>query len=172
VEGSKVFREFPITPGRIEGLGRRSKPVIADYVPVVDRFVVTGATWPPQKDGQAAREWFDVVRYRRAERAPQDGRHRDFPPTRGKALGVPSAWEGLQVSVQTKRERRLGRTSGLLPQCVGVVAKTNRKLNSAGCPDEAFARMYLAGEFTTTYFAGELGRTSLENSLRRTSLEN
>lgn len=32
VEGSKVRREFPITPGRIEGQGRRSKPITADYV--------------------------------------------------------------------------------------------------------------------------------------------
>ncbi|MDP3089114.1 MAG: DEAD/DEAH box helicase family protein [Nitrospira sp.] len=32
VEGSRVLREYPITLGRIEGLGRRSKPLIADYV--------------------------------------------------------------------------------------------------------------------------------------------
>ena len=32
VEGSRVLREFPITLGRIEGLGRRAKPLIADYV--------------------------------------------------------------------------------------------------------------------------------------------
>jgi len=32
VEGSRVRREFPITPGRIEGLGRRGKPLAADYV--------------------------------------------------------------------------------------------------------------------------------------------
>jgi type I restriction enzyme R subunit len=32
VDGSKILREFPIAPGRIEGLGRRGKPVIADYV--------------------------------------------------------------------------------------------------------------------------------------------
>ncbi len=32
VEGSKILREFPIAPGRIEGLGRRGKPVVADYV--------------------------------------------------------------------------------------------------------------------------------------------
>jgi type I restriction enzyme R subunit len=32
VEGSKVLREYPITPGRIEGHGRRGKPLIADYV--------------------------------------------------------------------------------------------------------------------------------------------
>lgn len=32
VEGSKILREYPITLGRIEGYGRRSKPLIADYV--------------------------------------------------------------------------------------------------------------------------------------------
>jgi hypothetical protein len=32
VEGSKVLREYQITQGRIEGAGRRGKPLIADYV--------------------------------------------------------------------------------------------------------------------------------------------
>jgi type I restriction enzyme R subunit len=32
VEGSRVRREVPITPGRIEGLGRRGKGLSADYV--------------------------------------------------------------------------------------------------------------------------------------------
>jgi len=32
VEGSRVRREFPITPGRIEGAGRRGKALTADYV--------------------------------------------------------------------------------------------------------------------------------------------
>lgn len=32
VEGSRVRREFPIAPGRIEGKGRRGKPITADYV--------------------------------------------------------------------------------------------------------------------------------------------
>jgi len=32
VEGSRVLREYPLTLGRIEGLGRRAKPLIADYV--------------------------------------------------------------------------------------------------------------------------------------------
>ncbi len=31
-EGSRLRREYPITPGRIEGLGRRGKPLTADYV--------------------------------------------------------------------------------------------------------------------------------------------
>ena len=32
VEGSRIYREYPITLGRIEGHGRRAKPLIADYV--------------------------------------------------------------------------------------------------------------------------------------------
>jgi type I restriction enzyme, R subunit len=32
VEGSRIRREFPITPGRIEGHGRRGNPLTADYV--------------------------------------------------------------------------------------------------------------------------------------------
>ncbi len=32
VEGSRIRREYHITPGRIEGLGRRGKPLSADYV--------------------------------------------------------------------------------------------------------------------------------------------
>src|SRR5450759_2698768 len=32
VENSRIRREYPITPGRIEGLGRRGKALTADYV--------------------------------------------------------------------------------------------------------------------------------------------
>jgi type I restriction enzyme R subunit len=32
VEGSRIAREYPITLGRLEGHGRRGKPLIADYV--------------------------------------------------------------------------------------------------------------------------------------------
>ena len=32
VEGSRIRREYPITLGRLEGQGRRGKPLIADYV--------------------------------------------------------------------------------------------------------------------------------------------
>jgi type I restriction enzyme R subunit len=32
VEGSRILREYAITPGRIEGYGRRSRPLTADYV--------------------------------------------------------------------------------------------------------------------------------------------
>ena len=32
VEGSRILREYPISPGRIEGHGRRGKPLFADYV--------------------------------------------------------------------------------------------------------------------------------------------
>src|SRR5271165_2491971 len=32
VEGSRIRREYSITLGRLEGQGRRAKPLIADYV--------------------------------------------------------------------------------------------------------------------------------------------
>src|ERR1700730_3290832 len=32
VEGSRIRREYTIAPGRIEGQGRRGKPLMADYV--------------------------------------------------------------------------------------------------------------------------------------------
>src|ERR1700694_6115358 len=32
VEGSRIRREYVIVPGRIEGQGRRGKPLVADYV--------------------------------------------------------------------------------------------------------------------------------------------
>src|SRR5215208_6473585 len=32
VEGSRIRREYPITLGRLEGLGRRAKPLVADYL--------------------------------------------------------------------------------------------------------------------------------------------
>jgi type I restriction enzyme R subunit len=32
VEGSRILREYPIAPGRIEGAGRRGTPLAADYV--------------------------------------------------------------------------------------------------------------------------------------------
>src|SRR5204863_6644858 len=32
IEGSRIRREYIITPGRIEGLGRRGKPLCADYI--------------------------------------------------------------------------------------------------------------------------------------------
>ncbi|MEI7929497.1 MAG: hypothetical protein WCH40_13185, partial [Verrucomicrobiales bacterium] len=32
VEGSRIRREYPIAPGRLEGYGRRGKSLTADYV--------------------------------------------------------------------------------------------------------------------------------------------
>src|SRR5580658_11163696 len=32
VEGSRIHREYPITLGRLEGHGRRGKPLTADYI--------------------------------------------------------------------------------------------------------------------------------------------
>jgi type I restriction enzyme, R subunit len=51
VEGSRILREYPITLGRIEGHGRRSKPLIADYVLVYRNHklaVVEAKAWDEQ----------------------------------------------------------------------------------------------------------------------------
>lgn len=51
VEGSRVLREYTITLGRIEGLGRRSKPLLADYVLVYRNHklaVVEAKAWDEQ----------------------------------------------------------------------------------------------------------------------------
>ncbi|MDH4343702.1 MAG: DEAD/DEAH box helicase family protein [Nitrospira sp.] len=51
IEGSRILREYPITPGRIEGLGRRGKPLIADYVLVYRNHklaVIEAKAWVEQ----------------------------------------------------------------------------------------------------------------------------
>lgn len=57
VEGSRILREYSITPGRIEGLGRRGKALIADYVLVYRNrklAVVEGKAWDkPLTEGVA-----------------------------------------------------------------------------------------------------------------------
>ena len=48
VEGSRILREYNISPGRIEGRGRRGLPLIADYVLVYRNFklaVVEAKAW-------------------------------------------------------------------------------------------------------------------------------
>ena len=44
VEGSRIRREYPITLGRIEGHGRRGKPLTADYV-----LVYRNTNWPSSR---------------------------------------------------------------------------------------------------------------------------
>ena len=48
VEGSRILREYKISPGRIEGRGRRGTPEIADYVLVYRNLklaVVEAKAW-------------------------------------------------------------------------------------------------------------------------------
>ncbi|MCA9468295.1 MAG: DEAD/DEAH box helicase family protein, partial [Nitrospira sp.] len=58
-EGSRIHREYPITLGRIEGHGRRAKPLIADYVLVYRNTklaVIEAKAWdeePTEGVGQA-----------------------------------------------------------------------------------------------------------------------
>src|SRR6478736_494481 len=79
------FVDWPVCMSRhLLGVGTNRAPEIAQVaISVIDRFVVTRSAWPPQKDGQASGEWFDVVRNRGAERAPQNGRHPRLPPEPG-----------------------------------------------------------------------------------------
>src|SRR4029079_14287063 len=54
VEGSRIHREYPITPGRIEGLGRRSKPLVADYVLVYRNHklaIIEAKAWDEELTG-------------------------------------------------------------------------------------------------------------------------
>ena len=57
VEGSRILREYPIAPGRIEGPGRRGKPLAADYVLVYRNHklaVVEAKAWDkPLTEGVA-----------------------------------------------------------------------------------------------------------------------
>jgi len=51
VEGSRILREYRIAPGRIEGLGRRAKPLIADYVLIYRNHklaVIEAKAWDEQ----------------------------------------------------------------------------------------------------------------------------
>ena len=34
-DGSRILREYVISPGRLQGAGKRGKPEISDYVPRV-----------------------------------------------------------------------------------------------------------------------------------------
>jgi type I site-specific restriction endonuclease len=48
IEGSRVRREYPITLGRLEGHGKRAKPLIADYALVyrnIKLAVVEAEQW-------------------------------------------------------------------------------------------------------------------------------
>src|SRR3990172_13293141 len=70
VEGSKILREYPITLGRIEGHGRRSKPLIADYVLVYRNHklaVVEAKAWDEEltEGGAQAENYADklTIRY-------------------------------------------------------------------------------------------------------------
>lgn len=69
VEGSRVSREYHIAPGRIEGCGRRAKPLIADYVLVYRNTklgVIEAKAWgEPLTEGLAqAKDYADKIAVR------------------------------------------------------------------------------------------------------------
>jgi type I restriction enzyme R subunit len=64
VEGSKIDREYSITPGRIEGYGKRGKALTADYVLVYRNRKLdvaeakarwTGLLWKRPSAGRSSR---------------------------------------------------------------------------------------------------------------------
>ena len=89
VEGSRIRREYPITPGRIEGHGRRGKPLTADYVLEYRNTklaVVEAKAWDEElTEGVAQAKNYAgklAVRYRLLHQRPGHlpGRHGDVAP--------------------------------------------------------------------------------------------
>src|SRR5688572_3142275 len=69
VEDSRIRREYRITPGRLEGHGRRAKPHQADYVVIyrnIKLAVVEAKAWnEPLTPGVAqAKDFADTLRIR------------------------------------------------------------------------------------------------------------
>ncbi len=78
VEGSRILREYPITMGRIEGLGRRGKALTADYVLVYRNHklaVIEAKAWDESlTEGVAqAKNYSDKlqIRYAYSRRRPR-----------------------------------------------------------------------------------------------------
>ncbi len=72
VEGSRIRREYPITLGRLEGDGRRGKPLSADYVLEYHNTklaVVEAKAWDEQLSGR-------LLRFHRHRRVPSRRRKR------------------------------------------------------------------------------------------------
>jgi len=69
VDGSKILREYPITPGRIEGHGKHSKPLIADYVLVYRNHklaVIEAKAWDEEltEGGGQAKDYAEKLKIR------------------------------------------------------------------------------------------------------------
>jgi hypothetical protein len=96
VEGSKILREYPIAPGRIEGQGRRGNPLTADYVLVYRNrklAVVEAKAWDEElTEGVAQAKNYAgklAVRY-----AYSTNGHREAPGLKGGPCPVDGAAAG------------------------------------------------------------------------------
>jgi len=67
VDGSRIHREYPITPGRIEGHGKRGKAEVADYVLVSRNMklaIVEAKRWDlPHSEGVAQAQCLSANRF-------------------------------------------------------------------------------------------------------------
>ena len=97
VEGSRILREYPITPGRIEGHGRRGTPLTADYVLVYRNRklgVIEAKTWdkPPTEGVGQAKEYADKMAVRcLCHQRPGHLRHRHADRHGRRTTALPQA---------------------------------------------------------------------------------
>jgi type I restriction enzyme R subunit len=100
VEGSRILREYSITLGRLEGQGRRSKPLIADYVLVYRDHklaVVEAKAWDrPLTEGVAqAKNYAGKLTVRAAYASNGQGLY---------AIDMETGWEGESARYPTPDE--------------------------------------------------------------------
>ena len=120
VEGSRIRREYPITPGRIEGHGRRGKPLTADYVLVYRNTklaVVEAKAWDEAADrrrgpGQGLRRQAGRP-LRLCHQRPGHLRHRHGDRHGRRAAALPHAGRTLEPDLC--RSRTPGATAS--PPC-------------------------------------------------------
>ncbi len=120
VEGSRIRREYPITPGRIEGHGRRGKPLTADYVLVYRNTklaVVEAKAWDEaltEGVGQAKNYAGEAGRpLRLFHQRPGHLRHRHGDRQGRRVAALPHAGRTLEPDL--RRSRTPGATAS--PPC-------------------------------------------------------
>jgi type I restriction enzyme R subunit len=100
VEGTRIRREYQISPGRIEGRGRRGKPLTADYVLIYRNnrlAVVEAKAWDePLTLGVAqAKNYADKLDVRFAYATNGQGLY---------GIDMESGWEGELASFPSPEE--------------------------------------------------------------------
>ena len=170
VEGSRIRREYPITLGRLEGHGRRGKPLTADYVLVYRNTklaVIEAKAWDEAADrrrgaGEELRRQAGRPLRLRHQR-PGHLRHRHADGHGGRAAALPDAGRTLEPDL--RRSRTPGATAS--PPCRSRTraatsrAATTRTSPSSGCwrpspPDRQRILLTLATGTGKTFIAFQI----------------